>query len=189
MLNIKDIVKQVKVPYRMNGGEGGTQQTGSNGLLSTVFLLSGYEVGWTSNDYRYIPPDGVKLDYFESGSDSSANSRRVSSNGLRNCSWWTRSPRIDSTNSAIIVLYNGFYSDDTVDNSSFSSVRPAFIIPSDTYIDENNNILTASPYNTISTLNVGDSVFFNVGGVNTEYIIVHKGNPDATVYDASCDGV
>ncbi len=145
LLNIKDIVKQVKVPYRMNGGEGGTQQTGSNGLLSTVFLLSGYEVGWTSNDYRYIPPDGVKLDYFESGSDSSANSRRVSSDGFGNCSWWTRSPKIDSTESVIIVLYNGLYSTDTVDNSSFSSVRPAFIIPSDTYIDEDNNILTAPP--------------------------------------------
>ena len=37
-------------------------------------------------------------------------------------------------------------------------------------------------------LKVGASVFANVDGVRTEFIIVHQGLPDATLYDASCDG-
>ena len=41
----------------------------------------------------------------------------------------------------------------------------------------------------ISSLSVGDSVFCNVDGTRTEFLIVHKGNPDASLYDASCDGV
>ena len=41
----------------------------------------------------------------------------------------------------------------------------------------------------LSTLAVGNSVYMNVGGTPKEFIIVHKGNPDTGVYDASCDGV
>lgn len=35
---------------------------------------------------------------------------------------------------------------------------------------------------------VGDIVKLNVGGVAVEFLVVHQGNPDATLYDASCDG-
>lgn len=40
----------------------------------------------------------------------------------------------------------------------------------------------------VSTLAVGDSVWLNVDGVQTEFLVVHQGNPDSTLYDASCDG-
>ena len=43
--NIRDAIKQVKLPYRKNGGSGGSDQSGANGLLCKIFLLSGYEVG------------------------------------------------------------------------------------------------------------------------------------------------
>ena len=65
--NIKRTIKQVKIPYRNNGGSDGTDQIGANGLSCKIFLLSGYEVGWTSSDNQYFPPDGAKLSYFESG--------------------------------------------------------------------------------------------------------------------------
>lgn len=39
----------------------------------------------------------------------------------------------------------------------------------------------------ISTLAVGSSVYLNVGGVRTEFLVVHQGLP-SSVYDASCDG-
>lgn len=29
----------------------------------------------------------------------------------------------------------------------------------------------------------------NVGGIRTEFLIIHKGNPDTTMYDSSCDGI
>lgn len=41
----------------------------------------------------------------------------------------------------------------------------------------------------ISTLAVGDSVYFPVNGVKQEFIIVHMGSPNGRVYDSSCDGV
>lgn len=37
-------------------------------------------------------------------------------------------------------------------------------------------------------LEVGSSVYANVNGVRTEFLVVHQGLPDATLYDASCDG-
>ena len=40
----------------------------------------------------------------------------------------------------------------------------------------------------ISSLSVGSSVWMNVNGVQTEFIIVHHGNPNPSLYDASCNG-
>lgn len=39
----------------------------------------------------------------------------------------------------------------------------------------------------ISTLAVGSSVFMNVNGVRTEFLVVHQGKP-SSAYDSSCDG-
>ena len=41
---------------------------------------------------------------------------------------------------------------------------------------------------TIGSLNVGDIVKLNENGVPVEYLVVHQGNPDSAMYDASCDG-
>ena len=48
------------------------------------------------------------------------------------------------------------------------------------------NIAFGTPLNNLS---VGSSVYMNVSGVRTEFLIVHKGNPDTTMYDSSCDGI
>ena len=66
--NIRAAIKQVKIPYHNGTGSGGSLATGSNGLSTKVFLLSGYEVGWTTSDNGYFPKDGVRLAYFGSGS-------------------------------------------------------------------------------------------------------------------------
>ena len=39
-----------------------------------------------------------------------------------------------------------------------------------------------------SELAVGDSVWMSVDGILTEFVVVHQGNPDSTIYDASCNG-
>lgn len=75
--NIRDAIKQVKLPYRKNGGSGGSDQSGANGLLCKIFLLSGYEIGFTTSDNSYFPVDGAKLSYFESGTGSSALNKRI----------------------------------------------------------------------------------------------------------------
>ena len=40
----------------------------------------------------------------------------------------------------------------------------------------------------ISSLSAGDSVYMNVNGVRTEFLIVHSGLP-STAYDSSCNGI
>ena len=40
----------------------------------------------------------------------------------------------------------------------------------------------------IGNLAVGSTVKLNVNGAATDFVIVHHGNPDISIYDASCDG-
>lgn len=44
-------------------------------------------------------------------------------------------------------------------------------------------------YPTISTLTVGSSVYLNENGSPAEYLVIHAGLPNSTLYDDSCDGV
>jgi len=39
----------------------------------------------------------------------------------------------------------------------------------------------------VSDIEVGSSVFLNVGGVKTEFLVIHQGLP-SSIYDSSCDG-
>lgn len=59
--NIQNAIKQVKIPY-VNGTGGSAVASGANGLSAKIFLLSGYEVGWTTSDNEGFPVDGAKLD-------------------------------------------------------------------------------------------------------------------------------
>ena len=122
-----EAIKQVKIPYRQNGGSGGTDQTGSSGLSCKVFLLSGYEVGWTTSDSQYFPNDGAKLSYFLDGTGSSANSKRVAKLNGSATGWWLRSPYTHSTSSVRLVRSGGDYGDWGANNSY--GVRPVFILP------------------------------------------------------------
>ena len=132
--NIKDAIKQVKIPYRKNGGSGGTNQSGANGLSCKIFLLSGYEVGWTSSDNQYFPQDGAKLSYFESGTGTSANNKRIAKLNGSAAYWWLRSPRTSRASNVWYVNSDGSYNHD---NASYSrGVRPALILPSDFIISK-----------------------------------------------------
>lgn len=133
--NIKDAIKQVKIPYRKNGGAGGTNQSGANGLSCKIFLLSGYEVGWTSSDDPYFPQDGAKLSYFESGTGTSANNKRIAKLNGSAAGWWLRSPYPDYTYDVWIVYSNGNYRYSLA--SDFAGIRPAFILPPETKISKN----------------------------------------------------
>ena len=138
--NIQGIIKQVKIPYRKNGGYRGTDQSGANGLPCKVFLLSGYEVGWTTSDNGYFPEDGAKLAYFESGTGTSANHKRIAYLNGSAAFWWLRSPYTDGTSTVFVVDSNsGRY---RYNNTSFSyGIRPALILPSDALVDDEFNLI------------------------------------------------
>lgn len=132
-------IKQVKIPYRKNGGSGGTDQSGANGLLCKIFLLSGYEVGWTTSDYSYFPVDGAKLSYFESGTGTSANNKRIANLNGSAASWWLRSPYTSVAYNVWYVISNGVCSSNSASYSY--GIRPALILPGNALFDETTMLL------------------------------------------------
>ena len=132
-------IKQVKIPYRKNGGSGGTDQSGANGLSAKIFLLSGYEVGGTTSDNRYFPQDGAKLSYFESGTGTSATNKRIAKLNGSAAFWWLRSPYTDYTNRVWRVYSDGNYGNNYA--SSSYGIRPALVLPSNALFDETTMIL------------------------------------------------
>ena len=133
--NIKDAIKQVKLPYRKNGGSGGSDQSGANGLLCKIFLLSGYEIGFTTSDNPYFPVDGAKLSYFEAGNGSSALNKRIAKLNGSAANWWLRSQYTSVASYVWYVYSNGNCS--YFNASDSSGIRPALILPSTLVIDEN----------------------------------------------------
>lgn len=147
--NIKDAIKQVKIPYRKNGGSGGTNQSGANGLSCKIFLLSGYEVGWTSGDNQYFPQDGAKLSYFESGTGTSANNKRIANLNGSAAIWWLRSPCTSNTDSVWRVFSNGDY---VSRYASYSyGIRSALILPSTLLVSDDGTVSTNTPPTITST--------------------------------------
>ena len=132
-------IKQVKIPYRAGGGSGGTDQSEANGLSCKVFLLSGYEVGWTTSDSEYFPVDGAKLSYFESGTGTSANNKRIANLNGSAAFWWLRSPYTNYTNRVWRVYSDGNYSNNYA--SSSYGIRPALVLPSNALFDASTLIL------------------------------------------------
>lgn len=147
--NIKDAIKQVKLPYRKNGGSGGQDQSGANGLLCKIFLLSGYEVGWTTSDNGYFPVDGAKLAYFESGTGTSANNKRIANLNGSAAYWWLRSPYPRNANYVWCVYSNGDCRN--VNASVSGGIRPALVLPSTLLVSDDGTVSTNTPPTITST--------------------------------------
>lgn len=135
--DIRNAIKQVKIPYQNGTGSGGSLATGSNGLSTKVFLLSGYEVGWTTSDSGYFPKDGVRLAYF--GNSSGGNSKRIAYNGSFAGVWWLRSPGTSNNNYVWHVNTDGSYSSGGWYSNSYG-VRPAFILPSTLVVSDDGTV-------------------------------------------------
>lgn len=146
--DIRAAIKQVKIPYQNGtGGGDGSLATGANGLSTKVFLLSGYEVGWTTSDDRNFPKDGIRLAYF--GSGSGGNSKRVAYNGSSTAIWWLRSPHTNNYGSVWAVNTEGSY-DAGRWNYHSCGVRPAFILPS-TLVVSDDGTVSVNTAPTVST--------------------------------------
>lgn len=134
-------IKQVKIPYVNGTGSGGSVASGANGLSCKIFLLSGYEVGFSTNDFPYFPRDGAKLSYFTAGIGSAANNKRIAKYNGSAAHWWLRSPYTDNTNYVWYIDLDG-YCRDWRYNSTYG-VRPALILPSTARVDNNLNVIPA----------------------------------------------
>lgn len=130
----KAVIKKVKLPYRKGTGSGGTTVTGANGLTANVFLLGGYEMGWTTSNNSYFPVDGAKLSYFGT---ASTDSKRVGKyNGAVQNSW-LRSAYTSNTSNTWYVNTTGGCASTGISYSYY--IRPALILDSDAMVSNTQN--------------------------------------------------
>lgn len=154
--DIRAAIKQVKIPYlNGTGGGDGSLATGANGLSTKVFLLSGYEVGWTTSDDINFPKDGIRLAYF--GSGSGGNSKRVAYNGSSADRWWLRSPHTNNHGSVWAVNTEGSY-DAGRWNYHSDGVRPALILPSTLFVSNDGTVSTNTAPSTPWNISVPSSI-------------------------------
>ena len=154
--DIKNAIKQVKIPYQNGTGSGGSVASGSNGLSCKIFLLSGYEVGFSTSDNSYFPRDGAKLSYFSSGTSSSANNKRIAKLNGSATHWWLRSPYTSYTN----LVWN-VYSDGDCDNwdcDNTYGVRPALVLDSSLSVSDDGSVQTNQPPTVPPSINVPENI-------------------------------
>ena len=154
--NIQAQIKQVKLPYRQNGGSGGTDRNGANGLSCKIFLLSGYECGWTTSNNPYFPVDGAKLAYFEAGTGTSANNKRIAKLNGSATGWWLRSPDTNVARYVWLVYSYGDYGN--YGAASTCGVRPALVLPSSLLVSDDGSVTTNTAPTTPGTINVPGTI-------------------------------
>ena len=157
--NIKNAIKQVKLPYRKGSGTSTTVTSGSNGLSAKIFLLSATE---TSFDFGYMPSgEGAELAYFKGCADNSSDSKRVAYLNGSAALWWLRSPSCYDSNNALYVNSNGGWNYYNCSNSN--GIRPALILPSTLLVSDDGTVSTNTAPSTPGSISVPSSI---MGGTN-----------------------
>ena len=157
--NIKNAIKQVKLPYRKGSGTSTTVTSGSNGLSAKIFLLSATE---TSFSFSSMPSgEGAELAYFKGCADNSSDSKRVAYLNGSATGWWLRSPACNFFSGALCVYSYG----DWVGGhcSSSCGIRPALILPSTLLVSDDGTVSTNTAPSTPGSISVPSSI---MGGTN-----------------------
>ena len=154
--DIKNAIKQVKIPYQNGTGSGGSVASGANGLSCKIFLLSGYELGWTTSDNSYFPRDGAKLSYFSSGTSSSSNNKRIANYNGSAAGWWLRSPYAGGAGFVWHVYSSGSYSYWGYGNTY--GVRPALVLDSSLSVSDDGSVQTNQPPTTPPSISVPENI-------------------------------
>lgn len=159
--NIKNAIKQVKLPYRKGSGTSTTVTSGSNGLSAKIFLLSATE---TSFSFDYMPRgEGAELAYFKGCADNSSDSKRVAYLNGSAAGWWLRSPLCSYNSSyALFVNSNGDWGYYGLCSDS-DGIRPALILPSTLLVSDDGTVSTNTAPSTPGSISVPSSI---MGGTN-----------------------
>ena len=157
--NIKNAIKQVKLPYRKGSGTSTTVTSGSNGLSAKIFLLSATE---TSFDFSYMPSgEGAELAYFKGCADNSSDSKRVAYLNGAAALWGLRSPGCGGFGGALCVGSNGGWGGGGCSVSC--GVRPALILPSTLLVSDDGTVSTNTAPSTPGSISAPSSI---MGGTN-----------------------
>lgn len=157
--DIQDVIKLVKIPYTKTSGTTGSTTSGSmtgsttsgsmtgsttsgsiasgsNGLMTKIFLLSLAETGISRS---YITAEGSILGYFT----PSNYDTRIGYYEGKEYAWWLRSIST-SPNTAAYIDTLGDVSQTAVDNKEYIGVRPAMILPSALITDDDGFVTPVS---------------------------------------------
>ena len=157
--NIKNAIKQVKLPYRKGSGTSTTVTSGSNGLSAKIFLLSATE---TSFSFSSMPSgEGAELAYFKGCADNSSDSKRVAYLNGSAAGWWLRSPGCYDFSVALGVNSDGGW--DLSGCSNSYGIRPALILPSTLLVSDDGTVSTNTAPSTPGSISVPSSI---MGGTN-----------------------
>lgn len=148
--NIRDAIKQVKIPYRKGSGYGKTVTSGASGLSTKIFLLSAAEVSF---NFSYMPTsEGAELSYFAGCQDNGSDDKRVAKLNGSATHWWLRSPYCYSGGGSARALYVGTVGDWSYRYCSYSyGIRPAFVLPSSLLVSDDGTVSTNTPPTITST--------------------------------------
>lgn len=153
--NIRAQVKQVKLPY-VNGTANSAVASGANGLSCKIFLLSGYEVGFTQSDNSYFPVDGARLAYFENGTGTSALNKRIANYNGSATNWWLRSPYAGHASYAWLVLTDGSCYGSSC--TSAYGIRPALVLPSSLLVSDDGSVSTNTAPTTPGSITIPSTI-------------------------------
>ena len=158
--NIKNAIKQVKLPYRKGSGTSTTVTSGSNGLSAKIFLLSATETSF--NFSSYMPSgEGAELAYFKGCADNSSDSKRVAYLNGSAAVWWLRSPGCNFFYYALCVGSDGDWGGSNCSGSC--GIRPALILPSTLLVSDDGTVSTNTAPSTPGSISVPSSI---MGGTN-----------------------
>ena len=185
--NIRAQIRQAKIPYRPGSGTSMSVNSGANGLSAKIFLLSNIEVGGQT-DWSYMPHDGARLAYFEYGTGTSANNKRLAYLNGSAAYWWLRSPYTSNSGNAWYVGSNGG-SGITNNCSGSYGIRPALILPSTLLVSDDGSVNTNTAPTTPASIDVpstiqGGSTITISWGASTD----KESNLEGYILERSTDG-
>ena len=189
--NIRQHIKQVKIPYRKGNRGSDPVLTGANGLSCQVFLPSLEEVGDSAGDADEL---GAPFDLFESNNSG----KRIAYYNGSPSDWWERSPNTSSggigyvgyvTEDGETTRYTGNY-DAIIDAAVTESkgIRPAFVLPNDMLVDNDGNVITNQPPSAPSSIAASNVI----GDQNATVTLGAATDEDGTIanyiYERQVDG-
>lgn len=129
--NVQAKIKQIKIPYISNVWDN-IATSGVDGLPTQIFLLGWREVGFDANSYSI---DGERMSFFDSGTGTTANSKRIALLDGSATAWGLRTSYPSTGSSAVAVGIDG--SQGYVKGSGVTGIRPAFVLPFETLVSDN----------------------------------------------------
>lgn len=184
--NLRTQVKQVKIPYCPHGGDM-TVYSGADGLSVKIFLLSGYEVGFTASNVKYghlLPQDGTRLPFFQ---ESIGTSEKIARFKGSDEYWSLRTPYVYDSQAPWGVNSYGVAA--SAFCSASNGLRPAMILPTTLLVSEDGTVTANTAPTTPGSITVPESI---QGGssatVSWTASTDEQGNLEGYILERSADG-